>query len=82
MNKPFLLTASDAYYPRSGTDDWIACFSTHDEAMEQIEEIYHHEYFCKGKRKGEIKSTHKSYNIKNVGMRDWYEIIDLREWTT
>jgi hypothetical protein len=81
MNKPFLLIAGDVYYPSADTDDWVACYSTYQEAKEQVEEVHRHEYFTKGKHKGEIKSTHMSYIIKNLGERDWYHIVDLCDWT-
>jgi|LakMenEpi05Aug10_1017310.scaffolds.fasta_scaffold07305_2 hypothetical protein len=36
MNKPYLLIAGD-YYPSGDTGDWIGCFSTYEEAKEQVE---------------------------------------------
>lgn len=30
--KKFLLIAGDDYYPRAGTDNWIGCFATREEA--------------------------------------------------
>jgi hypothetical protein len=85
MKKPFLLIAGDAYYPSSGTGDWIGCFETQKEAEEQVDVVEHHTYYTKGKNKGEIKSTHKTYVVKGgtYGDRncDWYEIVDLLDWT-
>ena len=85
MTKPYLLIAGDCYYPSASTGDWIGCFSTHEEAKAQVEVKERHVYYTKGKNKGEIKSTHRDYNVKGwtYGDRtcDWYEIIDLREWT-
>lgn len=80
MTKPYLLIAGDDYYPSSGTDDWIDCYSTVEEAREQIEYIDHPEFFTKGKMKGQIKSNHITYKIGDRTF-DWYDIIDLREWT-
>jgi hypothetical protein len=85
MNKPYLLIAGDCYYPQGDTSDWIGCFSTYEEALEQVEFVVSHDYYTKGKNKGEIKSTHTTYKVKGgeYGARecDWYEIVDLREWT-
>ena len=85
MNKPYLLIAGDRYYPSAYTGDWIGCFSTREEARAQVEVKEHHNYYTKGKNKGEIKSTYTEYVVKGgtYGDRkcDWYEIIDLREWT-
>jgi hypothetical protein len=84
MKKPYLLTAGDGYYPTSGTGDWIGCYETAEEALEQVEYKEFHQYYLKGKNKGEIKSTHKTYVVKGEfrDMKcDWYEIIDLRDWT-
>lgn len=85
MKKPFLLIAGEGYYPSSGTDDWIGCFETCEEAKSQVEFVQYHSYYTKGKNKGEIKSTHETYVVKGgtYGDRkcDWYDIVDLREWT-
>ena len=37
MNKPYLLIAGDHYYPQGDTSDWIGCFSTYEEAREQVD---------------------------------------------
>jgi hypothetical protein len=84
MKKPFLLIAGDCYYPDAGTGDWIACYETSEEAENQVEVIPHHTYYTKGKNKGEIKSTHNTYKVSGgdyVRNCDWYEIVDLRDWT-
>lgn len=69
MNKPFLLIAGDDYYPGGGTSDWIGCFATK-------EEIY-------------VKELDNTYTFGppitgyEIGGNeyDWYEIVDLRDWT-
>ena len=80
MNKPYLLIAGDNYYPSADTGDWIGCFSTVEEAREQIEYIDHPQFFNTGKMKGQIKTNDISYRIGGR-VFDWYEIVDLREWT-
>jgi hypothetical protein len=84
MNKPYLLIAGDCYYPHD-TLDWVGCFSTYEEAREQVEPITTHDYYTQGKNKGEIKSTRTTYVVKGeeYGARtcDWYEIVDLKRWT-
>ena len=81
MKKPYLLIAGDCY----DTGDWIGCFETYEEAKQQVEVKEIHQYYTKGKNKGEIKSTHKTYVVKDktYGHRncDWYQIVDLRKWT-
>jgi hypothetical protein len=51
MRKPFLLTAGAGYYPESGTGDWIGCYETKKEALEQVEFKEIHSYYSKGKTK-------------------------------
>ena len=83
MRKPFLLIVGDYYYPESGTGDWIGCYATEKEAREQVEFKETHQYYSKGKNKGEIKSTHTTYVAKGGEYDrncDWYEVIDLRDW--
>lgn len=65
MNKPYLLIAGDNYYPSDGTGDWVGCFSTLEEAKAQVEPQ---------------KTNGYTVNGRDWGC-DWYEIIDLREWT-
>lgn len=80
MKKPYLLIAGENYYPSADTGDWKGCYSTVEEAKEQIEYIDHPEFFTKGKMKGQLKSNNITYKIGN-SVFDWYEIVDLREWT-
>jgi hypothetical protein len=68
MNKPYLLIAGDYYYPSCDTGDWIGCFSTYEEAKEQVESVAPYNFKVKG---GEYGSRQCA----------WYEIVDLREWT-
>jgi hypothetical protein len=70
MNKPFLLTVGDHYYPESGAGDWVGCFSSYEEAMAQIKLDNYGAYTRSGKLIGEGRE--KEF--------DWYEIIDLRKW--
>ena len=77
--KYYLLIAGEDYYPSHRTGDWIGCFETYEEALSQIEVKKHHQYYTKGKNKGEIKDTYESY-VVNGSECDWYEIVDLREW--
>ncbi len=73
MNRPYLLIAGDYYYPSCDTGDWIGCFSTYQEALEQVEFVV------------SSASQFDRYNVKGgkYGARecDWYEIVDLRGWT-
>ena len=64
--KPYLLIAGDCYYPSSGTGDWIDCYETVEEAREEIENIDYH--------------NNSVYKIRGR-MFEWYDIVDLREWT-
>lgn len=83
MKKPYLLIAGSGYYPESGTGDWVNCFETYEEARSQVETIEFPTHFRSGKRKGEIKSTHKTYRVSGgdyVKNCDWFEIVDLRDW--
>ncbi len=34
--KRYLLIAGDRYYPQAGTDDWVGCFETREEAEAQV----------------------------------------------
>lgn len=84
MKKPFLLIAGSHYYPSADTGDWMGCFETEDEAKSQVEYKEFHTYYSKGKNKGEIKSTRTAYVVKGREYDrecDWYEIVDLRDWT-
>lgn len=77
--KKFLLIAGACYYPQSGTNDWVGCFNTYEEAKSKVLVKETHEYFSKGPRKGQIKETRKHYEIDGREV-DWYEIVDLEEW--
>lgn len=79
MKKPYLLIAGYYYYPSADTGDWKGCYSTAEEAKEQIEYIDHPEFFTKGKMKGQLKGNDITYKIGDY-VFDWYEIVDLREW--
>ena len=83
--KTYLLIAGDNYYPSADTGDWVGCFSTYEEAKAQVEVKERHDYYTKGKNKGEIKSTHRDYIVKGGTYGDmscdWYDIVDLRKWT-
>ena len=67
MKKPFLLIAGYDHYPWSGTGDWKACYESYAEAREQVEVI--------------SKKGYSLYGIDGIDNYDWYEIVDLREWT-
>lgn len=67
--KPFLVTASESYYPCAGAKDWIRCFKTFDEAIEYIENARIENY------------DHYKYKFEDVDRTaDLVEIIDLRDW--
>ena len=80
MNKPFLLIAGYGYYPGAGTEDWQDRFETYEEAARQIETIQHYREITKGKRKGEREETYKRY-IYNGNKFDWYQIVNIEEWS-
>jgi hypothetical protein len=69
--KYFLLIAGENYYPSRHTGDWIGCFETYEEALSQVKV---ERYNFKG-------HACESYTV-NGNERDWYEIVDLREWIT
>jgi hypothetical protein len=68
--KKFLLITGDHYYPRSGTDNWIGCFTTREEAENAI---IKEPFEYKGKTLYRYKTNDENYV-------DWYEIVDLEEW--
>ncbi len=81
MNKPYLLIAGHNYYPSAGTGDWIGRFETKDQITNSLEELYYDDLFKQGPRKGQLKEKRKNgYIIFGIGY-DWYEIVDLRDWT-
>jgi hypothetical protein len=73
--KPFLLTAGDFCYPLSGTGDWIGCFSTKEDAEEEVIEVVVPKY--RNKKFGD--EMVRKWSIRDMEY-DWYEIVDLREW--
>lgn len=52
----------------AGYGEWIACYETEEAAMKEVEII-----------KGNSGSR-DTYKVKNDEY-DWYDIIDLRNWT-
>lgn len=68
--KKFLLLAGQDYYPGAGTDNWIGCYDTYEEAEAQII----------------VKTTKyvdreiQNYYLSESESVDWYEIVDLEEW--
>lgn len=78
--KRFLLTAGDGYYPQAGSDDWVDMFDTREEAERLIRIEQEHDYFSKGPRKGQIRETRQVYFVNDKRV-DWYEIIDLENWS-
>lgn len=77
--KRFLLTAGDSYYPQTCDGDWVAMFDTREEAESLIQHETVHEYFSRGPRKGQIKSSKQVTKIRDIEV-DWYDIIDLHNW--
>ena len=74
MNKPFLLIAGYSYYPESGTNDWVKCFPTFEEADSFVTKTV--------EKTGNIRfATERTSYIINERQFDWYNIVDLREWT-
>jgi len=86
MNKPYLLIAGLYYYPNEGTGDWIGCYGTKEEAEAlMVKEQLPLNTFSRGPRRGQVKPDQPIY-YKYInyltGIRyDWYEIVDLRNWT-
>jgi hypothetical protein len=85
MNKPYLLIAGDNLYPSDGTGDWIKCYESVAEAREKINYLDYPTFFSSGKMKGQLKSNNIKYTISDSidpnREYNWYEIVDLREWT-
>jgi hypothetical protein len=65
MKNPFLLIAGYYDDPSSGTDNWIECFQTREFAQTMLV----------SEDRGKWR-----YIISGIEY-DWYEIVDLREWT-
>ena len=71
MKKPFLLIMG-GYHASRKTGDWKKCYSSYEEALSHI-----------------IVQTYSYYHAKNICYKfsednvnyNWYEIVDLREWT-
>jgi hypothetical protein len=42
--KRYLLIAGDNYYPQLGTNDWVGCFETYEEAEAKVVKIKKHEF--------------------------------------
>ena len=77
--KRYLLTAGSTYYPEAADNDWVGMFDTAEEAERLIQRETVHEYFSRGPRKGQIKSSKEVLKIRDTEI-DWYEIIDLENW--
>ncbi len=75
MTKPYLLIAGYNYYPAPGTDDWIGCFSTKEDAEEEVIEVVVPKY--RNKKFGDGMVTKGS--IRDMEY-DWYEIVNLLDW--
>lgn len=85
MNKPFLLIAGLNYYPQSGTSDWIGCYETREEAESMVKKILiPKRVYLSGPRKGQVRDDEKHIDFYVYFIdgyeRDWYEVVDLREW--
>jgi len=78
--KPFLLIAGDSYYPKGGVGNWIRTYATFEEAKSAVSLIQNKRTITKGKRKGEEEVVSTDYLIGETRY-DWYDIVDLREWT-
>jgi len=86
MRRPYLLIAGHGYYPQDGTKDWIGCYETKEEAESLMtREQQPLDTFSKGPRKGQVKPNQPVYykyiNYLTGIKYDWYEIVDLYEWT-
>jgi hypothetical protein len=61
----FALFAGSDYYPAGGSGDFVACFPSREEAEGQVVETR--------------SNAFEKYIVAGA-KRDWYEIVDLREW--
>ncbi len=77
--KEYLLIAGHNYYPSSGSEDWIGCYDTHQEAEDKVKRTTVYEYFTRGPRKGLVKSTRLEYKVNGEDV-DWYQIVNLGKW--
>ena len=60
--------AGHNYYPSAGTNDWIGCFNSFEEANAAVTPT-------------EVdKKRSIEYYIINDNKYDWFEIVDLSEW--
>lgn len=66
MSKYFLLIAGQTYYPSQGTDDWLGCYETMEEAESCVIHTGSHKY--------------PEFKINNIDQYHWYKIVDLRNW--
>lgn len=78
--KPFLLMAGDNYYPSGGSQDWIGCYETLEEAQAQVSRIEENQVVTIGKSKGQINVIWHYEIVGKTGKFDWYEVEDLRSW--
>ena len=75
MKKPYLLIAGYAFYPETGTGDWIECFETYGEVINEVHTVVVPKY--RSKKFGDEMVS--KYRIKGHDY-DWYEIVDLNDW--
>jgi len=68
MKKPFLLIMGWDSYPERGTTDWRGCYSSREDATKDV--VFHDDF-----------GFYTFVNEKRGENYDWYEIVDLREWT-
>ena len=69
------MTAGEQYYPSSGTDDWIGCFETYDEVINEVFSVVVPKFHSKKFGGGMVTK----YRIKGKDY-DWYDVVDLRDW--
>ena len=85
MNKLFLLIAGDNYSPGAGAEDWIGFYASEEEINSMITPVNNDVLYHSGKDKGKVAFTKKTYEIMInddfVKIVDWYEIVDVRNWT-
>ena len=77
--KKYLLIAGYNYYPGHGTSDWVKTFETREDAKAYVEVKIQEYLFLKGPRKGQVKSSHKTF-VVDGNKFDWYEIVNLDNW--
>ena len=82
--KLYLLIAGACYYPSAGAGDWKGFFETKEEAEAQVtKEALPRILYSKGPRKDQINEDYPEEFRYFIDGRtyDWYEVINLREWT-